>query len=188
VSEGAPRILSTPLSIDDVESLQAGDRVLLGGTIYTGRDAAHHRLDRLIRNGEPLPFDPEGQVIYYVGPSPPKPGWAVGSAGPTTSYRMDPYTPGLLAQGLRGMIGKGPRSPAVKEAMKKYRAVYFAAVGGAGALLAQRIRSAAVIAYPELGPEAVYRFEVQDFPLIVAIDCSGTDLYEEGVRQYRLGE
>ncbi len=188
MSQAAPRILGTPLSIDDVEPLRAGDRVLLSGTIYTGRDAAHQRLDRLIRSGETLPFDPEGQVIYYVGPSQPKPGWAVGSAGPTTSYRMDPYTPGLLARGLRGMIGKGPRGPAVKEAMKEHRAVYFAAVGGAGALLAQRIRSAEIIAYPELGPEAVYRFEVEDFPLIVAIDCSGSDLYEEGVLKYRLGE
>lgn len=187
MSKDAPRILSTPLSIDDVESLQAGDRVLLGGTVYTGRDAVHQRLDRLIRSGEQLPFETEGQVIYYVGPSQPKPGWAVGAAGPTSSYRMDPYTPDLLARGIRGMIGKGPRSQAVKEAMKEQRAVYFAAIGGAGALLSQRIRSAEIIAYPELGPEAIYRLEVEDFPLIVAIDCNGVDLYEEGVRKYRRG-
>lgn len=176
--------LTTPLRREDVEKLRIGDRVLLNGIVYTARDAAHKRLVDLLHAGEPLPFDLEGQVIYYVGPSPAKPGRPVGAAGPTTSYRMDAYAPELIQRGLRGMIGKGARNDAVKAAMQEHGAVYFAAIGGAGALMAQSILSAEVIAYPELGPEAVRRLEVKDFPVIVANDCHGGDLYEEGVRRY----
>ncbi|MBZ4659413.1 MAG: Fe-S-containing hydro-lyase [Desulfacinum sp.] len=176
--------LTTPLAKEDVQRLRIGDRVLLSGIVYTARDAAHKRLVELLQAGEPLPFDLEGQVIYYVGPSPAKPGRPIGAAGPTTSYRMDAYAPELIRHGLRGMIGKGARSDAVKAAMKEHGAVYFAAIGGAGALMAQSILSAEVIAYPELGPEAVRRLEVKDLPVIVANDCHGGDLYGEGVRKY----
>jgi len=176
--------LTTPLKTEDVEKLHIGDRVLLSGTIYTARDAAHKRLIQLIQTGDSLPFQLEGQVIYYVGPSPPKPGKAVGAAGPTTSYRMDAYAPELISLGLKGMIGKGARNQAVKDAMKQYKAVYFAAIGGAGALMARSILTAEVIAYPELGPEAIRRLEVKDFPVIVANDVHGGDLYEEGARMY----
>ena len=172
--------LKTPLSDADVEQLKAGDIVYLTGTIYTARDAAHKRLVDLIQKGEPLPFELSGAVIYYVGPTPPKPGEVIGSAGPTTSYRMDSYAPTLIEHGLKGMIGKGKRNEAVKEACKKYKAVYFGAVGGAGALLAKRIKEAEVIAYPELGPEAVRRIVVEDFPVVVVNDTYGNDLYEEG--------
>jgi len=172
--------LKTPLSDADVEQLKAGDIVYLTGTIYTARDAAHKRLVDLIQKGEPLPFELRGAVIYYVGPTPPKPGEVIGSAGPTTSYRMDSYAPTLIEHGLKGMIGKGKRNEAVKEACKKYKAVYFGAVGGAGALLAKRIKEAEVIAYPELGPEAVRRIVVEDFPVVVVNDTYGNDLYEEG--------
>ncbi len=176
--------LTTPLKREDVEGLRIGDRVLLNGIVYTARDAAHKRLVQLIEVGDPLPFDLEGSVIYYVGPSPAKPGRAVGAAGPTTSYRMDAYAPILIERGLRGMIGKGKRNEAVREAMRNHKAVYFAAIGGAGALMARSILSAEVIAYPELGPEAVRRLEVRDFPVIVANDTYGGDLYEEGARAY----
>ena len=179
-----PIRLTTPLSIADVEALRAGDRVLLSGTIYTGRDAAHARLIGLLEQRAPLPFPLEGQVLYYVGPTPPRPGEPIGSAGPTTSGRMDPYTPALLAAGLRGMIGKGSRSQEVREAMVRHRAVYFAATGGAGALLAQRIVGNEVVAYPELGAEAVAKLTVADFPAIVVNDCHGADLYEEGRAKY----
>ena len=181
----APTRLTSPLSIRDVEALRAGDRVLLSGTIYTARDAAHARLIALIEQRAPLPFPLEGQVVYYVGPTPPRPGQPIGSAGPTTSGRMDPYTPALLAAGLRGMIGKGSRSAEVREAMVRHRAVYFAATGGAGALLAQRVRSAEVVAWEDLGPEAVRRLVVEDFPLVVIDDVHGNDLYEEGAARYR---
>lgn len=176
--------LTTPLKNEDVEKLRIGDRVLLTGVIYTGRDAAHKRLIQLLEAGEPLPFDIQGQVIYYVGPSPAKPGRPIGAAGPTTSYRMDAYAPELIARGLKGMIGKGKRNDAVRDAMKKHKAVYFAAIGGAGALMAQSILSAEVIAYPELGPEAIRRLEVKNFPVIVANDTHGGDLYEEGAKAY----
>jgi fumarate hydratase subunit beta len=180
-----PVRLTTPLSLWDVESLHAGDRVMLSGTIYTARDAAHARLIALLAEGKPLPFPVEGQVIYYVGPTPPRPGEPIGSAGPTTSGRMDPYAPALLAAGLKGMIGKGSRSAEVREAMVTHKAVYFAATGGAGALLARRIKSAEVVAWEELGPEAVRRVVVEDFPLVVIDDVYGNDLYEEGAAQYR---
>lgn len=179
-----PVRLTTPLSIHDVEALSIGDRVLLNGILYTARDAAHKRLVQLLENGGPLPFELEGQVIYYVGPSPPKPGRPIGAAGPTTSYRMDPYAPALIARGLKGMIGKGARNQTVKDAMMRHKAVYFAAIGGAGALMARSVVSAEVIAYPELGPEAVRKLEVRDMPVIVANDTRGGDLYEEGVRKY----
>jgi fumarate hydratase subunit beta len=179
-----PVRLSIPLKTEDLEKLRIGDRVLLNGIIYTGRDAAHKRLDQLIRNNESLPFELQGQVIYYVGPTPAKPGKPIGSAGPTTSYRMDPYAPGLIERGIKGMIGKGARNQEVREAMQKYKAVYFAAIGGAGALIARSIISAEVIAYPELGPEAIRKLEVKDFPVIVANDTHGGDLYEEGIKTY----
>ncbi len=176
--------LTTPLKSEDVDKLRIGDRVLLNGIVYTARDAAHKRLIQLIEAGEPLPFDVEGQVIYYVGPSPAKPGQAVGAAGPTTSYRMDAYAPTLIERGLKGMIGKGKRNDAVKDAMQNHKAVYFAAIGGAGALMAKSILSAEVIAYPELGPEAIRKLEVTNFPVIVANDAHGGDLYEEGAKAY----
>jgi fumarate hydratase subunit beta len=176
--------LKTPLSDADVEKLKAGDKVLLNGVIYTGRDAAHKRLFDLLQGGKPLPVDLKGQVIYYVGPAPAKPGQVIGSAGPTTSGRMDAYSPKLMEMGLKGMIGKGMRKKEVVEAMKKYKAVYFAATGGAGALLAKAIKKAEVVAYEDLGPEAINRLEVEDFPVIVVNDTQGNDLYEEGMRKY----
>jgi fumarate hydratase subunit beta len=176
--------LQTPLSDADVLKLKAGDKVLLSGVIYTGRDAAHARLFALVQEGKPLPFDIQGQVIYYVGPAPAKPGQAVGSAGPTTSGRMDAYSPKLIELGLKGMIGKGMRKKEVVEAMKKYHAIYFAATGGAGALLAKAIKKATVVAYEDLGPEAINRLEVLDFPVIVVNDCEGNDLYQQGTAKY----
>lgn len=175
--------LTTPL--ENVEELRAGDEVALTGVIYTARDAAHQRLVQLIREGKPLPFPVEGSVIYYVGPTPAKPGQPIGSAGPTTSGRMDSLTVPLLELGLKGMIGKGGRSPQVVEAMKQHKAVYFAAVGGAAALIAQHIKEVEVVAYPDLGAEAVHRMVVEDFPVIVAIDSQGNNLYEQGVAKYR---
>lgn len=177
--------LKTPLSNEDVEKLKIGDRILLNGVIYTGRDAAHKRLSDLLKEGKKLPFDIQGQIIYYVGPTPAKPGQIFGSAGPTTSYRMDAYAPGLIEKGLKGMIGKGMRSDSVKEAMKKHKAIYFAATGGAGALLAKRVKKAEVVAYEDLGPEAIRRLEVEDLPVIVINDVRGNDLYIEGEKRYR---
>jgi fumarate hydratase subunit beta len=176
--------LKTPLSNADVEKLKAGDKVLLTGVIYTGRDAAHKRLYDLLMEGKPLPIDVKGQVIYYVGPAPAKPGQAIGSAGPTTSGRMDVYSPKLMEMGLKGMIGKGMRKKEVVEAMKKYKAVYFAATGGAGALLAKAVRKAEVVAYEDLGPEAINRLEVVDFPVTVVNDTQGNDLYQQGMAKY----
>jgi fumarate hydratase subunit beta len=176
--------LKTPLSDADVEKLKAGDKVLLSGVIYTGRDAAHKRLFDLLAEGKPLPIDIKGQVIYYVGPAPAKPGQAIGSAGPTTSGRMDVYSPKLMEIGLKGMIGKGMRKKEVVEAMKKYKAVYFAATGGAGALLAKAVRKAQVVAYEDLGPEAINRLEVVDFPVTVVNDTKGNDLYQQGMAKY----
>lgn len=180
-----PIRLKAPLSDKDLEKLKIGDRVLISGIVYTGRDAAHKRLFDLVQAGKDLPFDIRGQVIYYVGPTPSKPGQVFGAAGPTTSYRMDAYSPSLIAKGLKGMIGKGMRSEAVKEAMKKYKAVYFAATGGAGALLAKRVKKAEVVAYEDLGPEAIRRLEVEDLPVIVVNDIHGNDLYVEGEKRYR---
>ena len=180
-----PIRLTTPLSEADVIKLRAGDRVLISGTIYTGRDAAHKRLISLLKEGKNLPFDIKGQIIYYVGPTPAKPGQAFGSAGPTTSYRMDAYAPSLIERGLKGMIGKGMRNDAVKGAMKKYKAVYFAAMGGAGALLGKRVKKAELVAYEDLGTEAIRRLEVEDFPAIVVNDVRGNDLYIEGEKKYR---
>ena len=176
--------LTTPLTLKDLEQLRIGDRILLNGFIYTARDAAHYRLIELINNDKPLPMELNGHVIYYVGPTPAKPGMVIGAAGPTSSYRMDGYTPALIEKGLKGMIGKGARNEAVKEAMKKHKAVYFAAIGGAGALIAQSIRSAEIVAYPDLETEAIRRPEIQDFPAIVAIDIYGGDLYETGKGEY----
>jgi fumarate hydratase subunit beta len=177
--------LKTPLRNEDVEKLKIGDRVLISGTLYTGRDAAHKRLFDLLKEGKDLPFDIKGQIVYYVGPTPSKPGQVFGSAGPTTSYRMDAYSPTLIERGLKGMIGKGIRSDAVKEAMKKFKAVYFAATGGAGALLAKRVKKAEVVAYEDLGPEAIRRLEVEDLPVIVINDVRGNDLYIEGEKKYK---
>lgn len=176
--------LKTPLQDSDLEKLKIGDKVLLTGVIYTGRDSAHKRLLELLEEGKELPIDIKGQVIYYVGPAPAKPGLVIGPAGPTTSYRMDPYTPLLLEHGLKGMIGKGNRGKDVVEAIKKYKAVYFAAVGGAAALISRSIKKAEVVAYEDLGTEAIRRLEVEDFPVVVANDVHGNDLYEEGKRIY----
>ena len=180
-----PMKISTPLSDGDVGKLKIGDEVLISGVIYTGRDAAHKRLLDLIKEGKEVPFEISGQIIYFVGPTPPKPGQVIGSAGPTTSYRMDAYSPYLIAKGLKGMSGKGPRSEEVVDAMKEYKCVYFAAIGGAGALLAKSIKKAEVIAYEDLGPEAIRRLEVEDFPAIVAQDTHGNNLYVEGMNRYR---
>jgi fumarate hydratase subunit beta len=179
-----PIRLKTPLTDGDVEKLKAGDKVLITGVIYTGRDAAHKRLTDLLKEGKPLPVELKGQIIYYVGPAPAKPGHAIGSAGPTTSGRMDAYSPKLMEIGLKGMIGKGMRKKEVIEAMKKYKAVYLAATGGAGALLAKSVKKAQIVAYEDLGPEAINRLEVVDFPAIVVNDTKGNDLYQQGMAQY----
>jgi len=176
--------INTPLDASTIKQLKAGDNVLITGMIYTGRDAAHKRLIELLKKGEELPMDLKDQIIYYVGPSPAKPGNPVGSAGPTTSYRMDPYTPALLKQGLKGMIGKGTRSPEVIDTMKKCGAVYFGAIGGAAALIAKTIKKAEVVCYDDLGPEAIHRFYVEDFPAIVVIDSKGNNLYETEPAKY----
>ncbi len=176
-----------PLTDETLKELKAGDNVLLTGIMYVGRDAAHKRLVEALDQGKPLPFDIKGQTIYYMGPAPAKPGQPIGSAGPTTSGRMDAYSPCLMAEGLKGMIGKGMRSQAVKDAMKKYRAVYFAAIGGAGALISKSVKKSEVIAYEELGAEAVLRLEVENFPATVINDIYGGDLYEEGKAKYRKG-
>jgi len=176
--------ITTPLTQEAVAELKTGDGVLISGQIYTARDAAHKRLVELINEGSELPFDIKGQIIYYVGPAPAPPGYAIGSAGPTTSYRMDPYAPLLIEHGLRGMIGKGQRGPEVLDAITKHGAVYFAAAGGAAALIARSIKKAEVIAYPELGAEAIRLLEVEDFPCIVANDIHGGNLFVEGPAKY----
>lgn len=179
--------LCPPLTDPDLMKLRSGDQVLITGVVYAARDAAHARLVELLDRGEPLPVDLKGQVIYYVGPSPARPGKPIGSAGPTSSGRMDAYTPRLLAAtGLKGMVGKGYRSPEVIRAMQQYRAVYMAAVGGAAALVARSIKTSEVVAWPELGTEAIRRLEVEDFPVIVVNDCYGADLYREGVARYAI--
>lgn len=186
VSRAADGIVDvrTPLSDADVEALRAGDRVRISGVIYTARDAAHGRLLPLIEKGEPLPFDVRGQIIYYTGPSPARPGDIVGSIGPTTASRMDRFTPALLALGLKGTIGKGYRSQAVKDALRQHKGVYFGAIGGAGAVLSRHIKRLEVVAYEDLGTEAIRRLEVEGFPAIVLNDCHGGDLYAEGQKVY----
>ncbi|WP_300718739.1 Fe-S-containing hydro-lyase [uncultured Desulfovibrio sp.] len=184
MSDSMKRIRA-PFDEATARSLRAGDRVLITGTIIAARDAAHKRLVETLARGEQLPVDLNGAVVYYVGPSPAKPGQAIGAAGPTTSGRMDAYTPTLLDQGLRGMIGKGYRKPEVVEAMKKHGVPYLAAVGGAGALISRSVRKYTVLAYEELGPEAVAALEVEDFPAIVVIDSTGDNYYETGQAPYR---
>lgn len=180
------KIVNTPLTDEVINDLKAGDRVLLNGIIYTGRDAAHKRLVELINNGEELPMDIKNQTIYYVGPCPAKPGQAIGSAGPTTSGRMDAYAPLLMEHGLKGMIGKGLRSQQVVDSIIRNNCVYFAAIGGAGALLAEAIKEAEVIAFPDLGAEAIYKLKVENFPVTVIIDKQGNDLYKTGKEQYKI--
>jgi fumarate hydratase subunit beta len=176
--------LHTPLTDEMIEKLRAGDKVTISGTIYVGRDAAHKRMVEALDRGQPLPFDPKGQIIYYMGPSPAKPGRPIGAAGPTTSYRMDPYAPRLMAEGLKGMIGKGNRSLPVRQDMQRYKAIYMAAIGGAAALIARSIKEAEIIAYEELGAEALRKLTVEDFPAIVVNDIYGGDAYEDGQAKY----
>jgi len=177
--------IKTPVSDKTIEKLQAGDQVFITGTLYTGRDSAHKKLIELIEKGEQIPIDIKGQFIYYVGPTPARPGKSIGSAGPTTSYRMDSFAPTLHRLGLKGTIGKGSRNQEVKQALQKYKGVYLAAVGGAGALISKSIEQAEIIAYPELGPEAIRKVQVKEFPCIVINDMYGGDLYQEGKKQYQ---
>ena len=174
-----------PLTEEAIKDLKAGDRVLLSGVVLTGRDAAHKRLVALLEEGKPLPIELQGETIYYVGPAPARPGHVVGTAGPTSSYRMDPYTPRLLSLGLKGMIGKGERGEAVIQAIREYGAVYFGAVGGSAVLISRSIIKSEVVAYEDLGPEAIHRFHIKDFPAVVAIDAQGNNLYEQGPLLYR---
>jgi len=178
--------LKTPLENATIEELKAGDKVRISGILYTARDAAHKRLIEMVEAGNDLPFDVKGQLLYYVGPTPAKPGQAIGSAGPTTSYRMDTYAPTLIKMGLKGTIGKGSRSKEVIEAMKEYRAVYFAAVGGAAALIAKTIKKVEIIAFEDLGTEAIRKMEVENFPAIVVNDTNGGDLYDIGREKYKI--
>ncbi len=178
--------ITLPLTDEALQDLKAGDNILLNGVMYVGRDAAHKRMVETLDKKQDLPFDIKGQTIYYMGPSPPKPGQVIGSAGPTTSGRMDTYSPRLMAEGLKGMIGKGNRSQTVKDAIKKYKAVYFAAIGGAGALISKSIKKAEVIAYDDLGAEAIRRLEVEDFPVTVINDIYGGDLYDEGKNKFQI--
>lgn len=180
--------ITTPLTEEKVKDLKAGDTVLLSGVIYTGRDAAHKRLVELLEKGEELPIDVKDAVIYYVGPTPAKEGMAIGSAGPTTSYRMDAYTPALLEKGLRGMIGKGLRNDEVVQSMIKNKAVYFGAIGGAAALIGKCVKKAEIVTYEDLGAEAVRRLEVEDFPVVVVIDSKGNNLYKQGREAYLQGK
>ena len=177
--------IETPLTDEVVKKLKIGDRVLINGYVYSARDAAHKRLVELLKKGEELPFEISGQIIYYVGPTPPKPGMPIGSAGPTTAYRMDPYAPILIEKGLKGMIGKGIRGEKVIDAMIRHKAVYFAATGGAGALISKAIKGAEVVAYEDLGTEAIRRMLVKNFPVIVVNDIYGNDLYHEGKAKYK---
>ena len=176
--------ITTPLTDEVVEELRIGDKVLITGWIYTARDAAHKRMVEAIQRGENPPIDLQGQIIYYVGPTPPKPGQVIGSAGPTTAIRMDKYVEPLLRLGLKGMIGKGYRSPKVRELLKQYKAVYFAAVGGVATLLQKHIKKSELVAYEDLGTEAIRRLYVEDFPVVVANDIYGGDLFEEGRKKY----
>ncbi len=178
--------ITLPITDEDIKSLKAGDSVLLSGSIITGRDAAHKRLYELIQKGEKLPVDIKGELIYYVGPAPAKPGYAVGPAGPTSSYRMDKYAPSLLDLGLKGMIGKGARNKEVVDAIVRNKGVYLVAIGGAAALIAKSIKSEEILCYEDLGTEAVRRYEVEDFPCIVAIDSNGNNVYETEPPKYRV--
>lgn len=177
--------INLPLTDEAVESLKAGDRVLLSGVVYTARDAAHKRMVEQEKEGKPLPVELDGQVLYYTGPTPAKPGEVIGSAGPTTSGRMDLYTPALLEKGLKGMVGKGYRSQEVIESMLKHKAVYFGAVGGAAALIARSIKKAEVVAYEDLGTEAIRKLTIEDFPVFVINDIHGGDIYKDGVAKYK---
>ena len=177
-------LIKTPLTREDVKKLKAGDSCLISGVIYTARDAAHKRLCELADSGKKLPLDIKDAIIYFVGPTPEKTGQAIGSAGPTTSYRMDAYSPTLISLGQTGMIGKGKRGPEVIDAMKEHGAVYFGAIGGCGALLSKCIKKAEIVAYEDLGAEAIRRLEVEDFPVIVIIDSEGNNLYETGRKAY----
>lgn len=177
--------ITTPLSEEKVIQLKAGDLVKITGHIYAARDAAHRRIFEFIKKGQDLPIEFKGQIIFYAGPAPAKPGYPCGSVGPTTSYRMDPYTPSLLDRGLKGMIGKGLRSKEVIESMKKNKAIYFAAVGGTAALIARSVKKSEVVAYEDLGPEAIYKFYVEDFPAIVVVDSAGNNLYETEPPKYK---
>lgn len=178
--------IAAPLTINMVKNLKAGDEVLISGTLYTARDAAHKRMIELLEEGKPLPFEIKNQIIYYVGPCPAPEGKIIGSAGPTTSYRMDSYAPKLLECGLRGMIGKGLRDDKVKEAIQEFGAIYFGAIGGAGALISSCIIKQEVIAFEDLGTEAIRRIEVKDFPCVVVIDAQGRDIYKEGRQKYQI--
>ena len=178
--------VNLPLSEETLKELKAGDNLLLSGTMYVGRDAAHKRMVEAMEQGKPLPIDIKGETIYFMGPSPARPGRPIGSAGPTTSGRMDAYSPRLIAQGLKGMIGKGSRSEAVKDAMVKYKAVYLGTIGGAGALISRSIKKAEVVAYEELGAEALLRLEVENFPVTVINDIYGGDLYQDGKAKYQV--
>ncbi|TWI58116.1 Fe-S-containing hydro-lyase [Halalkalibacter nanhaiisediminis] len=178
--------ITTPFNDEITKSLKAGDRVLISGTVYAARDAAHKRMIESLEQGKELPFDIKGKVIYYVGPTPAKPGSVIGSAGPTTSGRMDKYTPTLLDLGLKGMIGKGYRDEAVIQSIVKNKAVYFAAIGGSGALIARSIKEVEVIAYEDLGPEAIRKMVIEDFPAVVINDAFGNDLYKSGSEIYRV--
>jgi fumarate hydratase subunit beta len=181
-----PKKVTLPLKDETIRDIRAGDSVLLSGVIYVARDAAHKRMVEALNSGDNLPFDIRGQTIYFMGPTPPRPGRVIGSAGPTTSGRMDVYSSRLIANGLKGMIGKGARSSAVKDAIREHKAVYFATIGGAGALLSRSIKKAEVVAYHELGAEAIRQLEVEDFPATVVNDIYGGDLYEEGKAKYRI--
>jgi fumarate hydratase subunit beta len=186
VRSGADGIkdITTPLTDADVESLKAGDRVRITGVLYTARDAAHARLFPLIEKGERLPIDVKGHIIYYTGPTPAQPGQVVGAIGPTTASRMDTFTPALLELGLKGTMGKGYRGQAVKDALRRYKAVYLGAIGGAGAVLSRHVKTLAIVAYEDLGTEAIRRLEVEAFPAIVLNDCHGGDLYQDGQKQF----
>lgn len=179
------KYINAPISDEDAKSLHSGDYVYITGTIYTARDAAHKRMAEALSAGQPLPIDMKNNIIYYMGPSPAREGRPIGSAGPTTASRMDKYAPQLLDLGLGAMIGKGKRSPEVIEAIKRNQSVYFAAVGGAGALLSKCIKKSEVVAYDDLGTEAIRKLEVEDFPVVVVIDCEGNNLYETAIREYR---
>ncbi len=182
-----PKKVTLPLDDETIRDLRVGDSVLLSGIVYVARDVAHKRMVEAMDSGRDLPFAIRGQTIYFTGPTPARPGRVIGSAGPTTSGRMDAYSPRLIAKGLKGMIGKGARSPVVKDAMKEHKAVYFAAIGGAGALLSRSIKKAKVVAYEDLGAEAIRQLEVEDFPVTVVNDIYGGDLYQEGKAKYRRG-
>lgn len=186
-SAGTPKPpiqLLVPFSEDDGQALRAGDEVLLSGVVYTARDAAHQRLAAMLNDSKPLPIDLRGQVIYYCGPTPPRPGRPIGSAGPTTASRMDSYTPRLIAYGVRGMIGKGRRSQDVREAIKRFHAIYFGAIEGTAALLGQRVQEAKVVAFADLGTEAIHRLVIQEFPVVIVNDTVGGDLYLDGLARY----